>query len=182
VPLRLVLASLIVTATVSSLAAGAQARIAACAPGYAPCLPTTKGDLNCDEIAESKKPIRVTGGDPYELDRDRDGLGCELSDNTANTWGVVLRKGKKEAVATKAGDSLRVVGWSPTSASGAAYELCALRSTGMNCLPAKRALTQGVQVLGVWKVSASEGRNGNFSLSLRVKGRVRAADSVRLLP
>jgi hypothetical protein len=49
----------------------------ACAPGYSPCLPVT-GDLNCSDIPDSKKPIRVTGRDQYELDRDDDGVACEL--------------------------------------------------------------------------------------------------------
>jgi hypothetical protein len=47
-----------------------------CAPGYSPCLPIT-GDLDCDEIDDSLKPIRVTGADQYDLDRDRDGSGCD---------------------------------------------------------------------------------------------------------
>jgi hypothetical protein len=34
-------------------------------------------DLNCSDIAASKKPIRVTGSDPYRLDGDGDGWGCE---------------------------------------------------------------------------------------------------------
>lgn len=47
-----------------------------CQPGYSPCLPRV-ADLNCDDIPTSKKPIRVTGRDPYRLDGDGDGLGCE---------------------------------------------------------------------------------------------------------
>jgi hypothetical protein len=47
-----------------------------CEPGYSPCLPIT-GDLNCSDIPDSKKPIHVTGSDPYNLDSDGDGLGCE---------------------------------------------------------------------------------------------------------
>jgi hypothetical protein len=47
-----------------------------CAPGYSPCLPIV-GDLNCSDIPDSKKPIHVTGSDPYNLDSDGDGLGCE---------------------------------------------------------------------------------------------------------
>jgi hypothetical protein len=34
-------------------------------------------DLNCSDIPESKKPIRVTGSDPYRLAGDGDGFGCE---------------------------------------------------------------------------------------------------------
>jgi endonuclease YncB( thermonuclease family) len=47
-----------------------------CAPGYAPCLPVVR-DLDCNEIPDRLKPIRVTGSDPYRLDGDGDGLGCE---------------------------------------------------------------------------------------------------------
>jgi hypothetical protein len=34
-------------------------------------------DLECSQIPDSKKPIRVTGSDPYRLDADGNGLGCE---------------------------------------------------------------------------------------------------------
>jgi hypothetical protein len=34
-------------------------------------------DLNRADIAESKKPVRVTGSDPYRLDGDGDGWGCD---------------------------------------------------------------------------------------------------------
>jgi hypothetical protein len=47
-----------------------------CEPGYSPCLPVV-ADLNCADIPDSKKPIHVTGSDPYRLDADHDGLGCE---------------------------------------------------------------------------------------------------------
>ena len=51
-----------------------------CHPAYSPCLPNLPGDaLNCGDIPSSLKPIRVLtiGVDPYRLDRDRDGWGCE---------------------------------------------------------------------------------------------------------
>ncbi|WP_419929656.1 hypothetical protein [Candidatus Poriferisocius sp.] len=51
-----------------------------CHPAYSPCLPNLPGDaLNCGDIPSSLKPIRVLtiGIDPYRLDRDRDGWGCE---------------------------------------------------------------------------------------------------------
>jgi hypothetical protein len=51
-------------------------RPAACAPGYSPCLPVV-ADLDCDEIPESQKPVRVTGSDQYRLDADGDGFGCD---------------------------------------------------------------------------------------------------------
>jgi hypothetical protein len=47
-----------------------------CEPGYSPCLPRV-GDLNCSDIPDAKKPISVSGDDPYHLDADGDGLGCE---------------------------------------------------------------------------------------------------------
>jgi hypothetical protein len=47
-----------------------------CEPGYTPCLPVA-GDLDCGDISDSLKPIHVTGSDPYRLDGDGDGLGCE---------------------------------------------------------------------------------------------------------
>jgi hypothetical protein len=34
-------------------------------------------DLDCGEISDSLKPIRVIGSDPYRLDADNDGYGCE---------------------------------------------------------------------------------------------------------
>jgi len=48
----------------------------ACAAGYSPCLPV-RDDVDCGEIADALKPIHVTGGDPYRLDADGDGVGCE---------------------------------------------------------------------------------------------------------
>lgn len=44
-----------------------------CHPNYSPCLPRVH-DLDCGEIGHS---VRVTGGDPYRLDRDGDGTGCD---------------------------------------------------------------------------------------------------------
>jgi len=45
-----------------------------CQAGYSPCLPRV-ADLNCADIPSSKKPVRVTGSDPYRLDGD--GFACE---------------------------------------------------------------------------------------------------------
>jgi hypothetical protein len=44
-----------------------------CMPGYAPCLPIV-ADLDCGQIGHSE---RVTGADPYRLDADGDGIGCD---------------------------------------------------------------------------------------------------------
>ena len=44
---------------------------------YSPCLPIV-GDLDCADIrAMGVAPVRVLGSDPYRLDGDNDGLGCE---------------------------------------------------------------------------------------------------------
>jgi micrococcal nuclease len=48
-----------------------------CHPSYSPCLPIV-ADLDCPEVrAMGKAPVKVKGSDPYRLDRDHDGLGCE---------------------------------------------------------------------------------------------------------
>ncbi len=56
--------------------AGSRSRGAGCEPGYTPCLPRTS-DLDCADIPADKKPVAVTGNDPYGLDRDHDGIGCQ---------------------------------------------------------------------------------------------------------
>jgi hypothetical protein len=48
-----------------------------CQSGYSPCLPIV-ADLDCPDVrALGKAPVRVTGSDPYRLDADDDGIGCE---------------------------------------------------------------------------------------------------------
>jgi micrococcal nuclease len=48
-----------------------------CHPSYTPCLPVV-GDLDCADVrALDVAPVRVLGSDPYRLDGDGDGLGCE---------------------------------------------------------------------------------------------------------
>ena len=48
-----------------------------CHPSYSPCLPIVS-DLDCAEVrAMGKAPVRVSGSDPYRLDGDGDGWGCE---------------------------------------------------------------------------------------------------------
>lgn len=45
-----------------------------CHPNYAGhCLPIV-GDLDCPQVPG---PVRIVGADPYRLDRDNDGIGCE---------------------------------------------------------------------------------------------------------
>jgi hypothetical protein len=52
-----------------------------CTPGYTPCLPRAS-DYDCrggsgDGPKYVDGPVRVTGSDPYDLDRDHDGVGCD---------------------------------------------------------------------------------------------------------
>lgn len=52
-----------------------------CTPGYSPCLPPAfdydcaGGSGNGPEYVD--EPVHVAGLDPYDLDRDRDGIGCD---------------------------------------------------------------------------------------------------------
>jgi micrococcal nuclease len=48
-----------------------------CHASYTPCLPIVD-DLDCADVrALGKAPVRVLGSDPYRLDGDGDGWGCE---------------------------------------------------------------------------------------------------------
>jgi len=51
-----------------------------CTPGYDPCLPPAS-DYDCaggsGNGPEYTGRVRVTGSDPYDLDRDGDGVGCD---------------------------------------------------------------------------------------------------------
>lgn len=52
-----------------------------CTPGYSPCIPPGP-DVDCAGGSGNgpryvQGPIMVTGSDPYDLDRDGDGIGCE---------------------------------------------------------------------------------------------------------
>jgi hypothetical protein len=52
-----------------------------CTPGYSPCIPPGS-DVDCAGGSGNgpryvQGPIRVTGSDPYGLDSDGDGIGCE---------------------------------------------------------------------------------------------------------
>ena len=54
---------------------------AACTPGYSPCIPPGP-DVDCAGGSGNgpryvQGPIIVTGSDPYGLDSDHDGIGCE---------------------------------------------------------------------------------------------------------
>ena len=60
-----------VNATRRTVAGGASA---SCNPNYTPCVPNSASDLNCPDVGH---PVKVVGSDPYNLDSDGDGSGCE---------------------------------------------------------------------------------------------------------
>ncbi|HEY7009130.1 MAG TPA: excalibur calcium-binding domain-containing protein [Jatrophihabitantaceae bacterium] len=52
-----------------------------CTPGYSPCIPISS-DVDCAGGSGNgpvyvSGPVYVTGSDPYDLDRDGDGIACE---------------------------------------------------------------------------------------------------------
>jgi hypothetical protein len=53
----------------------AEARRKQCTGGYSVCIPPDVGDVDCGELGATD--IQVTGDDPYGLDADGDGVGCE---------------------------------------------------------------------------------------------------------
>lgn len=53
-----------------------------CTAGYSVCMLPNRGDYDCrggsgDGPNYVSGPVRVTGSDPYDLDRDNNGMGCE---------------------------------------------------------------------------------------------------------
>jgi endonuclease YncB( thermonuclease family) len=60
-----------VNATRKTVAGGSSAN---CNPNYTPCVPNSKNDLNCPDVGH---PVKVIGSDPYNLDGNGDGFGCE---------------------------------------------------------------------------------------------------------
>lgn len=70
--------SKVVTVTVK---AKKRATGSSCTPGYSPCIPPAS-DVDCaggsgNGPAYVQGPVYVTGSDPYDLDRDGDGVGCD---------------------------------------------------------------------------------------------------------
>jgi endonuclease YncB( thermonuclease family) len=45
-----------------------------CNPNYTPCVPSSARDLDCADVGHA---VKVVGSDPYNLDGDGDGYGCE---------------------------------------------------------------------------------------------------------
>ena len=49
-----------------------------CHPSNSPCLPNLPGNApDCGNLRSNQKPGQAHGPDRYQLDRDRDGIGCE---------------------------------------------------------------------------------------------------------
>ena len=168
----------------SAVASPSSSAQRACAPGYRPCLPV-RADLDCDQIADALKPVRVTGADQYDLDRDRAGFGCDVEGQgggARSPWGVILQKPRgKEATSAKAGDTLTVVGWSPRSMKGKSFQLCS-QPYGhvliVSCVPTSKVLTGSVQTFGKWKVPPSAPPGRLLKVSLMVLLEYRALDTV----
>ena len=190
VRLALLLGVAATIAAFAGLAVAAPRDAAACARGYVPCLPV-RADLDCGQIPDAKKPVRVTGADAYRLDPERDGVACEISGGEGgrqSPWGLVLRKPpRREARSAKVGDVLTVVGWSPSSFKGERFRICnvvkAPGSSRVTCserVEPRNRLKGTVQTFGTWRVRPDQGDGGIFKLTLRVNGKVRAADTVRL--
>lgn len=55
--------------------------ISSCHPNYSGCLKMNAGDYDCASGSGNGPnytgPVEVYGSDPFDLDRDNDGLGCE---------------------------------------------------------------------------------------------------------
>lgn len=47
-----------------------------CSPDYTPCIKNNGGDLGCKDIGTQVHVLTI-GQDPYGLDRDDDGIGCD---------------------------------------------------------------------------------------------------------
>ncbi len=188
VRVALVIAVLTATVGLSELALGARHDASACARGYSPCLPLRQ-DLDCAQIPRAKKPVRVTGADPYDLDVNRDGLGCWQSGEGGgrlSPWGLVLQNpSRAEATRAEVGGVLTAVGWSPASVAGRRFRLCnVVKTTDSSRVTCKeqrgpRSQLQGtVQTFGTWRIRLGEAARGVFKLTLRVSGMVRAIDTV----
>ena len=59
-------------------------RVLRCTPGYRPCIPNKRSDVDCyggggngPRYTRPGAVYSVTGWDRYDLDRDNDGKGCE---------------------------------------------------------------------------------------------------------
>jgi hypothetical protein len=62
--------------------AGAQQSPAGCHTAYVDCVPANR-DVDCvaDKLPQIR--LRAVGTDPYRLDRNNDGIGCEADESTS---------------------------------------------------------------------------------------------------
>jgi hypothetical protein len=178
-------AAVLVGSALVGAAAATTTSSKACASGYSPCLPVA-ADLDCGQIPDAKKPIRVTGDDQYALDRDDDGLACEVAGDgggAKSPWGLILRKPpRKEASSAKVGQTMTVAGWSPASARGQQFVLCAVSGrrviTCQEKVGPRGQLKGTVQVFDTWPIQRRQVVGGVFKLTLQVKGKIKASDTV----
>jgi len=138
---------------------------AACAPGYAPCLPQV-ADLDCGQIPEAKRPVRVRGDDAYALDRDGDGLGCDVAGSTVGSrspWALIIRQSpRKQALTVRVGQRVLLAGWSPRAFAGRLFQLCVAGRSPVTCGAGRTKLTGTVQTFGTHTVRAQDVRAGRF--------------------
>lgn len=108
--------------------------------------------------------------------------------SSRSPWGLIIQRPPgTQASSADAGDLLTLVGWSPARFKGVRYQLCQKRLTGLVCLPGPMpkqdlgyVLKGRVQRLGTWRVTRLSGVGGVLKISLRVRGKLRASDSVSL--
>ena len=71
----------VVPKVVTSETSKAQSAILDCHPGYSGCLKRNAGDYDCNGGSGNDSnytgPVEIYGSDPFILDRDDDGTGCE---------------------------------------------------------------------------------------------------------
>ena len=155
-----------------------------CAAGYTPCLRAfTK--LSCADVPPAKRPVRVTGKDPYRLDRDHDGIACDPPGTTGgkdSPYGVVIHASSaREPLSARPGQRLTIVGWSPRSVRGKHFSLCVRKVGGYRCAMVRgKLLTGRVQTLAHWNLTAQDRVAHRFGVALMVGGKIRAVDTVKM--
>ncbi len=71
----------VVPKTLTSEPVKAKPATSSCHPNYSGCLKMNAGDYDCAKGSGNGPnytgPVEVYGADPFDLDRDNDGMGCE---------------------------------------------------------------------------------------------------------
>jgi hypothetical protein len=88
------------------------------------------------------------------------------------------RAGARDPAVALIGNNVVVFGWSPKSAQGQRFELCAAKPRG-RCIKPVRRLNGKNQVLNTRTVRRGDVYRGFLQVRLRVNGRGRAVDFVR---